>query len=102
LRRFRITMDETRVTHNQAADRFEITVEGQLAELTYRRDSNRLMLTHTFVPESLRGRGIGSALVKAAIEEAIAEGSPVVPVCPFVRDWLERHPEVEARLQPDK
>ncbi len=92
-------MDHTRVTHNQAASRFEITVEGQLAELSYRREGDRLILAHTFVPESLRGGGIGSALVRAAMEEAETQGSTVVPLCPFVRDWLDRHPEVAARIR---
>lgn len=94
-------MDHTRVTHNEAAGRFEITVDGELAELTYRREGDRLIMNHTFVPESLRGRGIGSTLVQTAVEEAIAQGSRVVPVCPFVRDWLERHPEVAARIRSE-
>jgi predicted GNAT family acetyltransferase len=45
------------------------------------------------VPPASRGRGLGEALVKAALEAARQEGVRVVPVCPFVRAYLQRHPQ---------
>ena len=89
------------VTDNQAASRFELHADGQLAELPYRRNGNRLVLIHTEVPEQLEGRGIGSALVLAAIERAERDGMTVVPLCPFARGWLERHPDVASRVTID-
>ncbi len=82
------------VTDNQAASRFELGADGSLAELLYRRVGNRLVLIHTEVPVELEGRGIGGALVTAAVDRAAREGLTLVPLCPFARGWLQRHPDV--------
>jgi uncharacterized protein len=89
------------VTDDQAASRFELTVEGQLAELRYRRNGRRLVLVHTGVPPELEGRGIGGALVAAAVDQAAREDLTVVPLCPFARRWLERHPDAVAKAVVD-
>jgi uncharacterized protein len=93
--------DTRQVTDNQAASRFEVTVDGQLAELRYRRNGKRLVLVHTEVPAELEGRGLGSTLVAAAAERAVREGLTVVPLCPFARGWLERHADAAAALTID-
>ena len=82
------------VTDNQAASRFELGADGSLAELLYRRVGNRLVLIHTEVPVELEGRGIGGALVTAAVDRAAREGLTLVPLCPFARGRLQRHPDV--------
>ena len=88
-------MSEPRqVTDNQAASRFELRADGGLAELSYRRVGNRLVLIHTEVPAELEGRGLGGALVAAAVDRAAREGMTLVPLCPFARGWLQRHPDV--------
>jgi predicted GNAT family acetyltransferase len=86
--------DPRQVTDNQAASRFELRADGSLAELRYRRVGNRLVLIHTEVPAELEGRGVGGALVAAAVDRAVREGMTVVPLCPFARGWLQRHPDV--------
>jgi uncharacterized protein len=93
--------DAPAVTNNEAAARFEVQEDGRLAELTYRRNGKRLVLIHTEVPVELEGRGIGGRLVSAAVEHAAREGMTVVPLCPFARGWLERHPDVAARAPVD-
>jgi uncharacterized protein len=93
--------DIPQITDNQAATRFELTAEGRLAELRYRRNGKRLVLVHTEVPAELGGRGLGGALVAAAVDRAELEGLTVVPLCPFARRWLERHPDVAARVTID-
>ena len=85
------------VVDNEAASRFELAIDGHVAELVYRRHGDRLVLVHTGVPDELEGRGVGGMLVRAAIERAVEEGLTVVPHCPFARRWLERHPEVAGR-----
>ena len=87
------------VTHDEAAGRFETRVDGHTAELSYRVDGGRILMAHTWVPAAIEGRGIGSALVRAAVDEAIRRDLTIVPVCSFVRSWLDRHPEVPAKRE---
>jgi predicted GNAT family acetyltransferase len=86
------------ITNNEAARRFETTIDGHLAELTYRRHDDRLVLVHTEVPDELEGQGVGGALVTAAVDFAEEQGLTLVPLCPFARGWLERHPDVAKRV----
>ncbi len=81
------------VTHNRAASRFEATVEGQLCVADYRVRSGVMTLFHTAVPRPLEGRGIASALVRAALEHARAQGLQVRPDCWYAARWMQRHPE---------
>jgi uncharacterized protein len=89
------------VIDNTKKARFEVSIDGVLAELIYRRRGDRLILVHTGVPDALGGRGVGGLLVRAAVAKATAEGLTVVPLCPFARSWLERHPDVAAGISID-
>jgi predicted GNAT family acetyltransferase len=93
--------DAQPVTDNEAESRFELRAGGYLAELPYRRNGNRLVLIHTEVPVELEGRGLGGALVAAAVDRAAREGMTLVPLCPFARGWLERHPDTAGRAAID-
>jgi len=90
------------VIDNQDRSRFELRADGQLAELDYRHQGRRLVLIHTEVPAELEGRGIGGRLVMAAIDRAAREDLTVVPLCPFARGWLERHPDAAAKVAIDR
>jgi predicted GNAT family acetyltransferase len=79
------------VSDNQAENRFEAHVGGKTAFLVYRRMPGRLVLVHTEVPTEFEGHGIGSKLVRAGIEFAREHALTVVPVCPFVIDYIRRH-----------
>jgi uncharacterized protein len=79
------------VADNQDLSRLETRADGLVAELTYRRRADRLVLVHTGVPEELGGRGLGGKLVQAAIGKARDERLTIVPLCPFARSWLQRH-----------
>ena len=61
----------------------------------YDRDGDRIVFTHTLVPASLEGRGIASVLARTALDDARSRHLRVVPLCPFVRDYIERHPEYQ-------
>jgi predicted GNAT family acetyltransferase len=85
-------VSDPQVTDNQAGSRFELHLDGQLAKLTYHHNRDRLVLLHTEVPGQLEGHGLAGALVTAAIARAQRDGLTLVPLCPFARSWLERHP----------
>ena len=93
--------DSVNVTDNAEASRFEIHANGEMAELIYRTRAGRLVLIHTEVPDSLGGRGLGGQLVLGAIGKATQEGLTIVPLCPFARGWLERHPDDAAQVNID-
>ena len=93
--------DPVIVTDNTEASRLEIHADGEVAELIYRTRAGKLVLIHTGVPDSLGGRGLGGRLVLGAIGKATHEGLTIVPLCPFARGWLERHPDEAARVTID-
>ncbi|MDH4029607.1 MAG: N-acetyltransferase [Chromatiales bacterium] len=76
--------------------RYEARVEGRngVGELTFSRMSpTKIIADHTAVDDSLRGTGVGKALVERLIADARSEGFTIVPLCPFVRSQYQRHPE---------
>jgi predicted GNAT family acetyltransferase len=77
---------------NRDANRFEAIIDGQTAFLQYERRPPAIVLVHTEVPEALRGKGVGSEVVRFALQSARAEGLSIVAKCPFVRDYLKKHP----------
>jgi hypothetical protein len=81
------------VRHNFQEQRYELEVEGETAVATYRMEGDRISFTHTIVPEELEGQGIGSRLVAGALEDVRGKGLKVVPLCAFVKAYIERHPE---------
>jgi predicted GNAT family acetyltransferase len=86
-------MDTNPVTHNEVQGQFEIALGDEKAVLQYRRTPHSISLIHTEVPEASRGRGLGNQLIRAAIAYAHFHQLKVVPVCPFVKAYLEKHPE---------
>jgi uncharacterized protein len=89
------------VTDNTEASRFELTSDGQLAELVYRHRANRLVLVHTEVPPAIGGQGVGGQLVEAALRRAAADGLTIVPLCSFARSWLQHHPDAASTVTTD-
>jgi hypothetical protein len=84
---------QAEVTHDERRRRFELKADGGTGFLTYLRDGGTVVFTHTVVPPELEGKGIGSRIVRAGLDYVRAEGFKVVPQCPFVGAYIERHPE---------
>lgn len=91
------------VADNPSADRFEITVDGEVAGFAeYQRSDGEIEFTHTVVDDAYEGQGLGSTLVKAALDEVRRDGVQVVPSCPFVRKYIERHHEYSDLVAPGR
>lgn len=81
------------VRHNPSEKRFEAQVGDQLSVADYELRGTDIVMTHTFVPATLRGQGIAEKLVRAALEHARNERLRVVPACSYVEAYIKRHPE---------
>jgi hypothetical protein len=81
------------VRDNIERRRFELDADGHVAFSNYSRTGNVFTIRHTEVPKELEGRGIGSALIRGVLDIARSQGLKVVPVCPFAKAYIERHPE---------
>ena len=76
------------------ADRFEIRDgERVLGVAAYERRGDTIVFTHTEVDPDAGQPGLGSTLVRTALDEVRSRGGKVIPLCPFVRGWIERHAE---------
>lgn len=85
-----------KITKNTDLNRFETTIEKDgtpyTGYLTYQlKDEHTLIYDHTIVPKELGGRGVGSALVKHALDYAQSEGKKVVPQCWFVAKYINKY-----------
>lgn len=86
---------EIPVVDNPEANQFEAHVDGRIAFVSYLRRGDTIFFTHTEVPKELEGRGIGGVLARGVLERARTEHWQVVPRCPFIAKYIERHPEYQ-------
>jgi predicted GNAT family acetyltransferase len=84
----------TTVRDNPEESRYEIRDGDRvLGFAAYERRGDTTVFTHTEVDPDAGQDGLGSTLVRAALDDVRARGGSVVPQCSFVRGWIERHPE---------
>lgn len=82
------------VRDNPSEHRFEIHDDGKLAGFArYVRRPGRIFFVHTEIDPAFEGRGLGSQLASAALDATRATGERIVPLCPFIASYVERHPE---------
>jgi uncharacterized protein len=83
-------------------NRYEIRLAGRLIGLAaYRRRDGRIAFTHTEIDEACEGRGFGSRLAAAALDDVRRQGLVVVPLCPFIAHYIELHPEYQDLVPPN-
>jgi uncharacterized protein len=86
--------DEVTREDRPTGGRWHLVVDGHEAEMTFSRASATLIIIdHTEVPDALRGRGVGQALVERAVLDARREGFRIFPLCPFAKAQFQRHRE---------
>lgn len=81
------------VIDNKQKKRFELSLDGATALIDYIESGDIVSMTHTEVPSAFEGKGVGSKLVKGALEIVKRDGKRVEPACPFIAGYIERHPE---------
>ncbi|QKK02780.1 MAG: N-acetyltransferase [Pseudomonadota bacterium] len=81
------------IKRNDQRQRFEAVVDNQLCVLEYTIDGKTISMNHVRVPEAVGGRGIAGEITRHALDWARSNDLRVVPNCPYVAGWIERHPE---------
>jgi len=81
------------VKHHPDRKRFEIQIAGDTAYAEYLEQGQTLVLTHTFVPPSLRGKGLAGVLVQHVLNFARKEQKSVEPQCSYAAAFMNQHPE---------
>lgn len=90
------------VVHAPESRRFEIRVDGELAGIAeYVHKGGRYIFTHTQIDPAYEGKGLGSTLARGALDEMRRLGAPIVPLCPFIAAFIERHPEYDDLVDHD-
>jgi len=89
----------TDIVDNKPHHRYELAIDGHIAATYYKIDAGVITFIHTEVPPELSGKGIGSKLIQGALDQVRAEGLKVIAQCPFVKAYIDKHPDYADLLQ---
>jgi predicted GNAT family acetyltransferase len=83
------------IVRNEHRHRYEALSDGDLAGfMTYRLAEDTIELVHTEIDDASEGKGVGSVFVRDVLDEIRRDGERrVIPSCPFVAEWIDRHPD---------
>jgi predicted GNAT family acetyltransferase len=88
----------TDIVDNKAHHRFELEIDGHIAAAYYELAGGVITFVHTEVPPELGGKGVGSKLAKGALDQVRTDGLRVIAQCPFVKAWIDKHPDYAVLL----
>lgn len=88
-----MSMEQNKLIDNQERKRYEWREGEHMAFIDYIRTRDKIYLTHTEVPDALAGNGVGTRMVRAALEDVDRQQLTLIPLCPFVALYLKRNPE---------
>ncbi|WP_028967256.1 GNAT family N-acetyltransferase [Sphingomonas phyllosphaerae] len=91
-------MTVERVKDHRSEQEFTLEVGSHRAVAAYQLEGDTIVFTHTVVPPEIEGRGVGTKLIRGALDIVRDRGWKVVPQCPFVRAYIEKHPETRDLL----
>jgi len=91
------------VRDNPSELRYELVDDDGvvIGEIRYRREPGAVALVHTEIEPAHEGHGLGELLVEGALRDLHERRLRVIPICPFVRAWIDRHPEHADLVTPD-
>ena len=87
------------IVNNKARERYELAVDGHIAATYYKIEGNIITFIHTEVPPELGGKGIGSKLIRGALDQVRTDGLKVVAQCPFVKAFIEKNADYRDLLK---
>ena len=87
------------VINNRADHRYELAVDGHIAATYYKVEGKIITFVHTEVPPELSGKGIGSKLIRGALDQVRADGLKVIAQCPFVKAFIEKNADYQDLLK---
>ncbi|HSZ43546.1 MAG TPA: GNAT family N-acetyltransferase [Trebonia sp.] len=91
------------LSDNPAGSRFEIRIGGELAGFVlYQRRGDLINLVHTEVGDRYQGAGVAGRLARFSLDTARAEKLSVLPSCPYIRSWIQRHPDYADLVPADR
>jgi predicted GNAT family acetyltransferase len=84
----------TEISDNAGQSRYEIRLDGEPAGfVTYRKSDGKVSLDHTEVDPAFKGKGVGGSLARGVLDDLRAKNLSVVPLCPFIKGWIDKHPD---------
>ena len=87
------------VRRDDALGKYYAVIDGQEAHIRFAPAGDRILdFQHTEVARELRGHGVADTLVRHALDDVRARGERIIATCPFVKSFLERHPEYKELL----
>jgi uncharacterized protein len=89
------------VRNNETQSQYELATQDGVAVAVYERRGGAMVFTHTLVPPAMEGQGVASRLIKGALADVRQQGLKVVPLCPFVTAYMDRHAEEQDLLATD-
>ena len=96
-----MTENQPVVVDNPERSQFEIDLgDGEFAYAQYNLLQGAIRFSHTVVPESHGGQGLGTTLIKAGLTAARERGLKVIPICPFFQAYLKKHPDEQDIVDP--
>ena len=91
------------ITDNPQESRYEIRQDGELAGFTlYHRHPGVITFVHTEIDPRFEHHGLADQLIRSVLDQARENGLAVVPICPFVRAYIERHPDYQDLVPEDR
>jgi hypothetical protein len=93
-------MAETKVVHNREQLRYEVYSDGALAGFTqYYRTGDRVVFTHTEIDKAFSGQGLGKVLAGEALDDVVASGKVIVPMCEFIAGYLKKTDKYDGHVE---
>ena len=89
------------VVNNEAESQYELSAGSGTALAAYQLEGDTIRFTHTEVPEEAEGQGLATQLVAGALDDARSRGLKVVPLCSFVRHYIDTHPDAQDLVSGD-